>query len=296
MKGKVIKFCDPAGIPVPAGLLTATVDPRQVEQDVQRLALRYAQRVSVRTVQPGDTVYCRADGERYPDGRTVLLHTGLGVPGAEEAGQAALGKAVGEMFSAPLAGKPACLTVEQILRPLPAEVNDALIAGLGLEGVTTVEGYRAFVAQKMLSDKKTENKKMAVGHVMSQMLSQSAFDYDEEEFSSFFAANQEAILADYRSMGMEIEVSELRAGMLEQEKQGWLAQEYCRRNDIHIDLESAQADADQMMEMMQLMGEPVPDREQLVEEAIRNSYVTALFQGLEDLVANKMGGSENGNN
>lgn len=286
MNGKVTKLCDLTSICISPDLLTASVDMQQVEHELRKLSVHYADRIEVENVNSGDIVYCTADNESYPDGRSILLYTALNIPGAEDAVKKVLGKHMGDTMTVVLSGKEASLTVKKIIRLIPVEVNDKLIASMGIDGVFTVDDYRAYIKEKMLADIRMENHKMAIRDVMAQMTEKSSFEYDDAEADKYLAENMEAIKADYEAVGMEPPtVEELREGVLEQSKQGWLAEEFCRRNNIEIDKAGVEAEADQMLEMMSIMGEKLPEREKMIEEALRNAYAMALFEKIDAFLA-----------
>ncbi len=290
MEGIVKVLCEPESVSIPEEYRNCSVDARQVDDALQHLSLRYAARTETEIVQPGDTVHCRAQRERYPDGRTVLLYTAVELPGAQQAAQAAVGKCVGDVFNAPLAGQDTTLTVEKIIRPVPVEVNDTLIASMGVQDVHTVADYRAYITEKMRQDRMTEQHKMAIRHVIAEMLNRSEIEYDAAQLEQELAQQAEAIRAEYLAYGMELSDEDIRNGFVEQVKQIVLAKELCARRGITIDRDEVENEADQMQEMMQLMGEEVPSREQLVEESMERAYVNALFSLIEAAVNEKMGG------
>ena len=241
----------------------------------------------------GDVVYCKTDA--YPDGRTVLLYTATALPGAEEAAQAALGKQAGDTFSVPLAGKTAALTVEKVIRRVPVEVNDALIAGFGIEGVTTVDGYRAYLREKNLADQKMEQSKAVVRYIMDKMVENSTYSYDEAELEQYIAKS----MAEYREQMAEMEPEEvseeeLRAGIVYQVKQSWMTQAFCKKIGREPDMAEIEAEADQMLEMMSLMGEETQDREELIEMSRENACLDVFFGYVDQMISARMGGS-NGN-
>lgn len=290
MRGTVTNLWDMRNAEIPASLLHAEVDPQQVEQEIQNLSLRYAAQIPADTVEPGDIVACTATPETYPDGRTILLYTAMGIPGAEKAVAAVLGSHVDDCVTAELCGRVVHLTVCKIVRPIPAEVNDQLVASIGMDGITTVADYRAWLEEKKRADCQMENHKMAVRSVMEQMLAGSTFEYDETEVDRYLALHLDEIRAEYETSGMEMPEMELiRQSFLDANRQGWLAETFCQANGIEIDREMAETDADQMMEMMRLMGEPVPSREEMVENAVRDAYIMAMFERIDGFVTEKMG-------
>ncbi len=292
MKGVVKKLFDLENVRIPKEMTEISVDPQQVEAEVNSLSLRYANQTAVQTADSGDIVYCAADAQSYPDGRTVLLYTAMDIPGAQEAAQAVIGKSVGDCVATSINEKAVTLTVEKIIRLIPAQLNDELVASIGIDGVSTVEGYRSYVTEKKLADARMESHKMAVSEAMNQIIGGSEFEYDEADVESYLDENLDEIKAEYEANDMELPSrDELCEAMLYQLKQGWAAEEFCRRNNIEIDREAAEEEADQMIEMMTLMGENVPSREVMIEESLRNFCVMALFEGIDKFLTDEQGGN-----
>lgn len=294
MNGSVSRLCDIDSIVIPEDMLEISVNEQDVEDGVEALALRYAAETEVGTAEHGDVVHCRADETAYPDGRTVLIFTGVEMPSAEEAAKAAVGRKVGDVFETQLAGKPVRLTVEKIIRRTPVEVNDALIASIGIDGVTTVGEYKNHLREKALADISLEKHKMASIYLLDKLIDGSEYIYDEAEFEEFFQKNLSAYSAEDEMMGMQADPEELRESALRQQKQCWAAEAFCKSRGIEIDKAAAEADADQMKEMMELMGEEVPPHEELIEMSLQSAYFDALFGYMDGIIEKKIGGS-NGN-
>lgn len=291
MKGIVTKLCDIDSIEIPQEMLDIRVDEQQVEAELQALSLRYASEEQADVAEQGDTVVCQADRESYPDGRTILLYTAVPMPGAADAVQAALGKKAGDTFTAPLAGKTVTLTVEKIIRRTPVEVNDALIAGLGMDGVSTVADYRNYLRNKAMDEQKMEQSKAIIRYFLEQMEQGSSFEYDQKELDAYVQKNMEQYLQDMQEMGMEESPEEIKNSILMQEKQNWMAQAFCESHNIPVDTADAEAQADQMLEMMQLTGETAPDRAEMVEMILQGAYIDGVIQYINAIIEKKMGGS-----
>lgn len=290
MKGTVTRLCSPDHIRIPDEMLSVEVNPAAVEDALRRLSLRYAAQTHTRIVEKGDVVICRADAADYPDGRGILLYTGLDIPGAEEAVRAVLGQQVGASFSAALAGRTVRLTITENVRLCPAEITDGLVASIGLEDVLTVVDYRRYTREKLRADQSTEKCKLAVGWLVTQMLEGSTFAYDEAALEAYLSAHMAEYQAECEADGVEISEAEIRSGMIAQFRQGWLAEAYCQHCGIGIDQSAVAEQTDQMLEMMQLMGENVPDRETVLEDTRRSAYCIEMFAALEKRVKAKMGG------
>ena len=291
MKGFVTKLCDIDSIEIPKEMLEIRVEEQQLEEEIQALALRYAKEEPAEIAEMGDTVFCKADAESYPDGRTILLYTGVALPGAEDAAKQVLGAHASDTLTVQLAGKPVALTVEKILRRTPVAVDDALIARLGMEGVATVADYRNYLRNKAAEDLKMEQSKAVVRYLLDQLEAGSTFEYDGQELDAYVQKNMDQYLQEMQEMGLEESPEEIKASILSQEKQFWMAEAFCKAHDIAVDMADVEAQTDQMMEMMQLTGEPVPDREELMEMGRQNAYFDGVIQYIDGILAQKMGGS-----
>lgn len=294
MNGKVDKLYDIDSIAIPEELLKVSVDEQRIEEEVGMLSLRYAKESLADTAAESDLVYAKADQESYPDGRTILLYTAMNMPGAEEAAKAVIGKKAGDVVSAVLADKKVTLTVEKVLHREPVEVTDELIAGMGIEGVADVEAYKAYLREKMIADQQMENNKGIVIHILNVMTENSNYAYDEAEVKAQAMVMAEQYQKEYEQMGETVTLDEICEGLISQEKQMWMAKAVCENKGIEVDTSSAEEEADRMIEMMQLTGEPVPDRDEMIRMAVQDAYFTGLMSYIDNMVQQKVGGS-NGN-
>lgn len=286
MEGRVTYLYPMDGIVLPEELRRVCVDAEQAEDALRQLSMRYAQWTDAQRVQLGDAVSCRGE---YPDGRAVLLYPGAGIPGAEKAEVAVSGKVPGDCFTVELAGKAVTLTVEKILRPAPARVDDDLIVGLGIDGVATVEAYRSYILRKMRQDAQMEQSKMAVGFVLEQLEQNSTFVYDPAELDRYMDDHRDQLTEEYRQAGLEPTEEELREGILGQQRLVLLARAVCRERNIEIDRAAAEEEAEQMAQMMEMMGEPV-DKEALLRDTWDNACISELFGCVEAYIAERMEG------
>ena len=292
MNGKVDKLYDIDSIVIPEELLNVSVDEQRIDDEVGMLSLRYATESLADTAAESDLVYAKADQESYPDGRTILLYTAMNMPGAEEAAKAVIGKKAGDVVSTVLADKKVTLTIEKVLHREPVEVTDELIAGMGIEGVSDIEAYKVYLREKMIADLKMENNKEIVRHILNVMTENSTYTYDEAEAKAQTMAMAEQYQKEYEQMGEIVTVEEICEGMISQEKQMWMAKAVCENKGIEVDTSSAEEDADRMIEMMQLTGEPVPDREEMIQMAVQDAYFTGLMSYIDSMVQQKTGGSD----
>lgn len=289
MKGYVTRLCDIDSIGIPDEMLEVHIDKERIENQIAALSLRYANEISSIICARGDIVRCRADEASYPDKRTIILFTGASLPAAEEAANAAIGKKPGESFKTELAGKSVELTVLEITRRMPVEVTDELIASMGIDGVTTVDGYRAYLTAKATEDADLENSKAVMRYLMDELINGSEFEYDEQAMK----AAVEQAKADYAAMpddGYAFTDEEIEQSVVYNCKQGWAAEEFCRQHGIEIDEQAVRQQAGQLGQMMELMGETVPDEAELLDMARSEECLNPLFEHINDMITRKIGG------
>ncbi len=285
MNGFVSRLCDLEGVSVPAEMLELKVDARHIESEIEALSLRCAKESAVDLAEAGDIVRCSADKERYPDGRTILIFTGTELPGAQEAAAAAIGKRTGDVFTAELAGRAVHLRVQTVTRRTTVKVNDALIASLGIEGVDSVEGYRAYLTAKAEGEQKLERSKAIMRYLMDALVNGSEYSYDEGEMQAYVEKTKAE-----RPQPEGISEETVVESIVYQCKQMWVAEAFCRKQGIETGQAEVEQMADQFAEMMQLMGEPVPERGELLEMARGELCLTPLFEHISRLIEQKFGG------
>lgn len=290
MNGYVDKLYDVNSIEIPAEMLETHVDEGQVEAALQTLGLRYAAESEADTVAAGDLVYAKADTESYPDGRTILVYTGTALPGAEDAAKAVLGKKIGDAVETTLAEKKVTFTIGKILRRTPVAIDDALIAKVGVDGVTTVDGYKVYLRDKMKQEQALEQEKMITRFYLDQMINNSTYVYDEAEMDAYIAEQIAMYAPEYEAMGETVDENEMREGILTQTKQYWMAEAFAKSQGVEPDQASIEEDADRMIEMMQLMGEEVPERAEMIETAKQDAYFNAFYEYINKQIEQKMGG------
>ncbi len=288
MEGQVTRLFDIDDIAIPEELLQFQLDSSAVDARLQALSVSCAKETDVAVAEPGDIVHCAADAASYPDERKILLFTGLDLPGAEKAVKAAVGKTVGDTLETTIMDRPVKLVVQRIVHREPVAVNNELIAQLGLEGISTVADYRAQVEEEMAADQRMNCKKQITRYFMDRMLTESDFDYDAAEMDASIDAEMENALAEYAEAGIEATPEEIRASAILQAKQTWVAEAICKKHGIEIDMAALEEQADQMMEMMSLMGEELPDRAELIAMAYSGECMNGMFDYLDQVITEKM--------
>ncbi len=289
MNGFVTKLYDVDSMTVPAESLKTQIDTQHIEDEINALSLRCARETKAEQALEGDLVRCKADEASYPDNRTILLFTGAQLPGAEEAAKAAIGKHPGDVFTVSLAGKTVALTVAEVIRRVPVPVDDAAVVALGMEGITTVDAYRAYLTDKAEKEQKQEQNKQLLRQFMDAMVNGSQYSYDEGEMAAYVAKMKEETLKQ-NPAAAEMGDERIAQSIEYQCKQQWIAEAICKAQGMAPTDEEIQQGADQMAEMFQLVGEPVPGRDELLEMARSELCMTPMFEYLNQLIQQKVGG------
>lgn len=293
MNGVVSRLYDIDSIVIPEELLKIHIEEAQLDAEVKKLSLRYAKEELTGQVARGDLVSAEADRDSYPDGRTILIYPGMQLPEARQAEEALIGKRTGEQCQTNLAGKDVTLTIRQILHRTPVEVTDALIEQIGLDAIKTVEDYRNYMREKMTQDQEMEKSKEITRYLLEQMQEHSEFQYDETEMKDYVDSEMQRYAEEIEE-AEPASPEEVREGIIGQTKQSWMAKAFCEEKKIEPDLSFVEEDTDRMVEMMQLMGEEIPDRKEMIEMAVQDAYFNAMLEYIDQLIEQKMGGS-NGN-
>lgn len=293
MDGTVKELCGIESIKIPEEMLDDSISDKDVEKQVDLLSLRYADELNADMVIEGDLVYCRADEESYPDGRDILIFTRSEMPGACDAEKAVLGCRQGEIVKTTLAGKKTELSITGIIRRTPAAVNDELIVKIGIDNVATVDEYRRYVKDKMTADRHLQNSKEITRFILDGLINGSTYVYDEAEAEQYVLSCYEEYLKENERLGIEedLTVDDVRDGVINNLKQGWIAEAVCKKNNIEIDMASIEEDTDRMIEMMELSGEEIPAREEIIKMSLAGEYMNRLFMYVEEYIDKLTGGS-----
>lgn len=287
MNGAVTKLYDIDSITIPEELLALSIEDSEIEEKVRMLSVRYANESEADIAALGDTVYCKADETGFPDKRTVIIFTGTALPGAEDAAEKAIGKSVNDTFEAVLAEKNITLTVEKIIRRTPSEVNDELIKSVGIEGVGTIDEYKAYLKEQQLSDMRMERHKAIFAYFLTELVNNSEFSYDEKELKDY----TDELIAQYppdEDFGMSRE--DLEENVRAQVKEEWITDEFCKEKNIEFDMKEIEEETDRMLEMQALMGEELPPREEMIKMYMQNVKFGALYEYVDKIATEKLGG------
>ncbi len=206
MNTKVTKLFDVALIPTPEDIPDWHVDGAAVDALLATLALQRSTETDAGEVKAGDTVFCKARGTL--EDRTVLIYPGRNMPGAEAAEAALLGHAPGDTVETQIGGAAVALTVEKIIRRAPAAIDDKLIKAEGIEGVDTVEAYRAYIKNKTEEQNRSLSAKHLSARLREELIARSEYDLDEAEREAWTENAARELIKMYEAEGIDPHVPE----------------------------------------------------------------------------------------
>lgn len=269
MNGRVTSFFNILDLPIPPEYLDTEVTDAEVAARHDYLAAAFARQTEADRAETGDCAVCVCEQGALA-GRTVPLYPGKGFPQASEAERAVLGRKPGEGFSARISGELCGLRLERVIRCLPVEVDDELIAGMDLEGISTVSAYDAWFRERESARKKEEKGKALGNYLLRELIERCAFAYD----TLAVEAQIEREYVQTQARGQALEEAECRRMVLERLNQTLVLAHLCHMKGVEVTPEDVKGNVDQMMEMYTLMGEPAPNRDLLTEEYIQAEYYT----------------------
>ena len=183
MKSKMINCYDYTQLEVPEELGLWRYPDSVIEEELERLAKDYSGEKEVEEVREGDSVRCictESSSENWK-GRVILLYPGRGLPGAEEAETAVLGRRTGEIFTCSIRGTELTLKIKNAVHKNVMKVGDELIAMLNLPGVQNVEDFYRWYHEQHDREYKDKTCIRICHYWLEEISKRSEFQIDEEE-------------------------------------------------------------------------------------------------------------------
>lgn len=285
MNARVVKLYDLASVTVPKEMTAWQVTDAQVEEQLVLLRKLAAQEISAEKAEAGDCVVCACDHGALA-GRTVLLYPGQKIPSAESAEETVLGLSAGAAFTADLNGEVS-LKVQKVIRRQASQMSDELIAGLGIEGVSTVAAYRAWYIQQTSEDNKAQALKSIKIYILTTLAERSEFEIDEAELDTWAMGQIEEIKKVAPEMlgnpdDYEIMLPMLKEQVIENFKQELVMKAFCESRGFTF---TPDMFADKVAETLQQAAD-MPgmemDETQCAEMLVNNAYVEQALNLLDE--------------
>ena len=165
----------------------------------------------VEEIQPGDVVTLSLSSELPRFNKPLVPVTvGGGLYDAELEGQLP-GLKVGETAKLTVQGKPVTVTVKDARRtvfpePVDEDVKAFAANTYDMEGIETVEAYRAKLIEEYVSDQRNQAIYGTMQMIMDYVLTHSDWEFDEGELNEFYEEGMNDLRKQTRSEnGMELD-------------------------------------------------------------------------------------------
>ena len=205
MRSYVLSAKDPKQVDLSASLAVVLVDAEQVEAELRRIALPYVRWESVAEAAAGDLAVCRMRSELPRFERPKLkLMLGSGMF-RREIEEAAVGMKPGEEKTVTLPEGPVQLTLLEVSRQTVPEPDDGMVRALGLDGIGTVEEYRAHLREKLRLDAAKELSREPLEQLICAVLDGSEFVLYPEDWRRIVRQRLDRSRVLFRQEGIEME-------------------------------------------------------------------------------------------
>lgn len=289
MKSTVSKLYDRNCIAVPKEMGKWRIDGREVERQLILLSHTHGTEVNVDKVRAGDSVRLGCE-EGNLQGRVVLIYPGLDLPGAADAEKAVLGRCVNDSVTTRINGTSVVLRVEEILRRIPVDIDDALIQKEHLEGIHTVDEYRCMYRKRIEEQNRTHAKSVISNFILNEMIEHSEYTVDPEEMKAWKDENARAQYEALIEEGEDPRVAEDGTELTEEEaienlkeeqeylfKRELVCRAFCAAQGISLEWEALKEEFEKMIppEMAEFISE-----EELEEGKaffLRDAAVTKVY-------------------
>lgn len=273
MEIKVKALYDVSKVVVPKELTEWKVTEEQVQEHLNQIARLAADTQEASVVEKGDCVKCSCT-EGALAGREVLIYPGLKLPGAEQAEEAVLSLTAGSEFTVELNGEEK-LKVEQILRRIPAAVDDNLIQRQAIDGVTTVDEYCSWYRKNTEETNRTQALKLIQNYYIQTITDHSEFEYDQAEMDELVERQlKEQLAYEMEMTGEKFELSE---------EELMLAKEQMSSGQLRSAVEQAMCNAagivltpDMFEEELKAIAAEMPGMEDMMDE-YRELYLNQAY-------------------
>ena len=289
MKSKVKKLYAIEKISIPSEICTWKVGQEEIKAKLEALSLEYASDSLCDTVMKGDCVFCRSERNRSFSDRTILLYPNRSIPEAEKAEEAIIGKKSGSQVKTTLAGIDVVLTIEKIVRRLPAAIDDELILKLAIDGVKTLVDYEEYYKNKQEENNKVNATHNIVSYLIQELIEHSEYDIDTDDMNEWTSKRAAKYFEYMLEEGEDPRLPEEGFDILTDEEAiakiaGNLEPEYkellvclalCEEKGIHFSKDDVQADIKEYQESGEF--DFVDEEEMLMKK-----YIGAAWHILEE--------------
>lgn len=205
MRSRVLKALDYRSVDLGGMLKPFQPDAGALEAEVRRLTNPYVRWEKGGAAARGDLVACRLESAcpRFSK-ESVRFAAGSGMF-HKELEALSIGMAAGETREIELPEGRVALTVREVTRRAAPEPDDAMARALGLEGVSNLEEYRAYLLEQQKEKYLEEATWEPYQYLRKRMLEETEFVIDKADWLSGVARKLERCRVLFAHEGIDME-------------------------------------------------------------------------------------------
>ncbi len=205
MESKVLQAKDYRTVDLKEWIKPFVLDEETLEREFRRLTNPYIRWEPGDQAASGDLITCRlvSDCPRFhKDSVRFAVGSGMFHPGLEKL---SVGMSVGETREMDLPEGRVALTVLEVTRKVVPEPTDDMAAKLGLEGVSDLASYRAYLAGQQKEKYLEKALYEPMQHLAEVMLAESEFVLSKEDWAAVVQRKLERCRVLCRQEGLVLE-------------------------------------------------------------------------------------------
>lgn len=187
MKSKVLKMYPYQQVDITPFRRSPDIDQAALQKEMDRVVYPYITWSDGDTVYAGDVAECSltSDDPRYQRS-SVKITVGVGLLD-REAEKLLVGLTVGSKRKVTCRGSEVEVTIQAVKNRHVPSLTDAMVAALGIEGVSTVEQYRTDLLKKALDERFQNESYEVVQYVLKEVAERSEILIDQQDWEQSVA-------------------------------------------------------------------------------------------------------------
>lgn len=191
--------------------VTLRCPEEHIQSQIRHLTRSYKKTENVQKIETGDVVLLSLESEMPKFNRPMVPVTVGGNLFDAEFEKQLAGHTVGETFTVTVQDKPVTVTVKQASRTVFPEATDEMAAAYAAEheefsNAVTVEKYRSCVIEKYIAEQKQQILFSAMDAVSEYVLTNSDFNFSEDEISERMDKAKKEICQSLKDDGKDLEL------------------------------------------------------------------------------------------
>lgn len=181
------------------------IDEEKLQKELDRAVYPYITWEDGGQAEPGDVVECRmeSDNKRYRRDRAKIT-VGAGLLDREEEKKLA-GAGVGRVCELVLRGSRVKVTVLEVKKRRVPELQDEMVAALGIDGVKNVSQYRRYLREQALDERFTNESYEVIQAVLKTVRENSEVLITEEDWQQTvqWDLNRLSVISGFEGMDLK---------------------------------------------------------------------------------------------